>query len=99
MRAVAATLKDFVDADTTGFEITTPDSPCGPLRWELVDLVAKTIARYESVYQITRALQQRNPEWTCRDVYSASGLRLSKRLAQMVAATGWPQRIKRECDE
>ena len=93
---VAATLKHRVETDTAEFDIATAcDSPCGPLRWELVDLAAKRITQCESVYQITRALQQRNPEWTCRDVYAANGLRTSKRLAKMVMADGWPQRVRK----
>ena len=93
---VAATLKHRVETDTTEYQITAgSDSPCGPPRWELVDLAAQTITQYESVYQITRALQQRNPEWTCRDVYAANGLRVSKRLAKMVMSDGWPQRVRK----
>ena len=93
---VAATLKHRVETDTTEFEITTGcDSPCGPLRWELIDLAAKTITQFESVYQITRDLQQRNPAWTSKDVYAANGLRVSKRLAKMLMADGWPQRVQK----
>ena len=93
---VVGALKQRVETDTTQFEIAPGcDSPCGPLRWELIDLAAKRINRYESVYQITRALQQRNPGWTCKDVYAANGLRLSKRLATMLMADGWPQRCRK----
>ena len=89
-------LKQRVETVTAEFEITTGcDSPCGPPRWELVDLAAERITQYESIWQITAALQRKNAEWTSRDVYAANGLRVSKRLSKMLVADGWPQRVRK----